>query len=241
MLEISFHSDAERRGTLFMDRERVQTLTSLVPTAISLTHLSVPNRDRVERFIESVYARGYGSCITQHYPTLMDVHDASGHVAAAVGMRRAGEDHLFLERYLEAPIEDIATQAYGEPITRDEIVEIGNLASAGNGASVFLFVTLAAYLRQQNLSYAAVTATQALRRSFALFGIPFLEIGRADAAALPDRGAAWGTYYSKDPKVLIGAITPAYARLEPYLPLTHNKELKQLFARLHPEALRTLQ
>lgn len=224
-----------------MDRERVQTLTNVVPSAISLTHFSLPSRARVERFIESTYARGYGSTITQHYPTLMDVHDKAGDVAAAVGVRLAAEDNLFLERYLPASIEDVATQAYGTPIAREEIVEIGNLASAGKGASVFLFVTLAAYLRQQNLAYAAVTATKALRRSFMLFGIPFVELGPANAAALPDRGAAWGSYYTKDPKVLIGAIRPSCARLEPYLPLEHNADLKRLFARLHPAAQRVLQ
>ncbi len=241
MLEISFRSDARICGTLFMDRNHVERLTNLVPSEISLTQWSQPGRERVEQFIENIYAQGYGSKITQHYPTLVNVRDQQGNVIAAVGLRMAAEEPLFLERYLDAPIEKIVGKATGAATARDEIVEIGNLASAGKGASVFLFVTLAAYLRQRNLSYAVVTATKALRRSFALFGIEFAELAPAKAAALPDNGVAWGSYYTRDPRVLVGAIQPAFSKLEPFLPLSSNDDLQRLFARLCPPAEGVLQ
>jgi hypothetical protein len=145
----------------------------------------------------------------------MNVHDDLGQVIAAIGLRRADEGALFLENYLKQPVEKIVEKATGGCVRREEIVEIGNLASAGKGASVFLFVTLAAYLRQQNLAYAVVTATKSLRRSFALFGFEFVEIAAADPSVLPDSGASWGSYYNNDPKVLVGAILPAFSRLEP--------------------------
>ena len=236
MLEIAFNSDEQVRGTLFMDRERVASLTRLVPSRIALTSRSLSDRGRVEAFIEDVYARSYRSLIAQHYPTLMSVQDDLGQVIAAIGLRRADEGALFLENYFEQPVEKIAETATGRLIRREEIVEIGNLASAGRGASVFLFVTLAAYLRQQNLAYAVVTATKSLRRSFALFGFEFVELGSADPSVLPDSGVSWGSYYKNDPKVLVGAILPAFSRLEPYLPIAQNSDLDRLFARLHPSS-----
>jgi hypothetical protein len=236
LLEIAFNSDAQVRGTLFMNRERVESLTRIVPSTIALTRQFLPDRSRVETFIEDIYAHSYRSLIAQHYPTLMNVHDDFGQVIAAIGLRRADEGPLFLENYLNLPVERVVEDAVGTPVRREDIVEIGNLASAGKGASVFLFVTLAAYLRQQNLAYAVVTATRSLRRSFALFGFDFVELASADPSVLPDSGASWGSYYKNDPKVLVGAILPGFSRLEPYLPLAHNSDLDRLFTRLHPAA-----
>ena len=241
MLEISFNSGTEVRGTLFMDRDRVRSLTNLEPSAISLTQQAEPDRVHVESFIERVYARRFGSTITRHYPTLMNVHDQHGRVVAAVGLRLAAEEPLFLERYLVSSVESALADAGYRLVERQGIVEIGNLASVSRGASVFLFVALAAYLRQQRLAYAVVTGTKALRRAFALFGFDFVELGAANPDALPDRGASWGSYYARDPKVLGGAIAPACARLEPYLPLENNGDLKRLFARLHPTAPESVQ
>jgi Thermostable hemolysin len=241
MLEISFNSDALVRGTLFMDEQRIRRLTDLLPSGISLTQGFGPDRERVEYFIESTYRREYDSVIAHHYPTLMSVYDSFGTVLAAVGLRMALGEALFLEQYLAQPVECSVGQALGKSVGRAAIVEIGNLASAGKGASVFLFVALAAYLREQDLAVAVVTGTKALRRSLASFGVEFLELGRAEPAALPDHGASWGRYYQRDPRVIAGAIDPAFARLEPYLPAEHNGNLKLLFARLHPRSARYVQ
>lgn len=233
MLPIEFKSDAGVTGTLFMDARRVRRLTALLPSGICVTQSSQPDRHQVERFIEQTYRRHFGAEIERHYPNLMSVYDARGSALAAVGFRLAAEGPLFLEQYLQSPVEAAIRQATGTRVRREEIVEIGNLTSAGGGASVFLFVALAAYLRQQNLVHAVVTGTNTLRRAFTRLGIQFLELASADPAALADDGASWGSYYRSDPKVIAGGIQPAFARLEPYLPREHNADLKLLFSRLH--------
>lgn len=230
MLEIAFNSDAEIHGTLFMDRDRVAARTRLIPSTIAVTNKSRPERARVESFIQSVYGRTYGAVIGQHYPTLVNVHDGIGNVTAAIGLRRAGDEPLFIENYLARPIEEHIATATGIPTGRDRIVEIGNLASSGHGAAVFLFVTLAAYLNRQDIAYAVVTATKSLRRSFALFGFDVVALADADPSRLPDRGASWGDYYRNEPQVVFGAVGPAFARLEPYLPIAENGDLDRLFS-----------
>jgi Thermostable hemolysin len=241
MLEISLNTDSRVNGTLVMDERRLRKLTSVTPLGISITQWFQPDRDRIERFIESTYRYHYGSTIKGHYPTLMSVYDPRGRVLAAVGLRLAGDEPLFLEQYLEQPVDAAIRAVLGQPVGRDAIVEIGNLTSAGRGASVFLFVGLAAYLRQQRLAFAVATGTKGLRRSLARFGIEFRELGAADPSALPDGGASWGGYYERDPKIIAGAIQPAFARLEAYLPAAYNLDLERLFTRSRHPISRSLQ
>lgn len=111
-------------------------------------------------------------------------------------------------------------------------MEIGSLASATNGASVFLFVAMAAYLRQRGFTYAVATVTRALRRSFALFGLDSLELCAADPASLPDSGVSWGTYYVQEPKVVAGAITHGFDRLQPFLRALRNDDRAGLLTAL---------
>lgn len=232
MFEISFDTDSKVCGTLLMDERRLRRLTKLVPMGIAVTQWFPPDRDRVECFIGRTYRHHYGSTIARHYPTLMSVYDQNGKVIAAVGLRLAVEEPLFLEQYLNQPVESAIRDVIGHSVEREAIVEIGNLASAGKGASVFLFVALAAYLRQQNLAYAVATGTKTLRRSLEMFGIEFCELAIADPKTLPDLGASWGGYYECDPKVIAGAIQPAFTRLEPYLPREYNTNLERLFNRM---------
>ena len=241
MLAITFNTDSKVRGTLFMDEHRVRKLTRLIPMGIAITQRFSPTRDRVERFIERTYRRHYGSTIVCHYPTLLSVYDERDHVLAAVGLRLAAEEPLFLEQYLHQPVDALIGSAMDQSVGRDAIVEIGNLTSAGKGASVFLFVALAAYLRQQNLAYAVATGTETLRRSLEMFGVDFWELGIADPNVLPDGGASWGSYYEFDPTIIAGAIRPAFVRLEPYVPRRHNVDLERLFARSEQRIARTVQ
>lgn len=230
MLEISFNSGSGGRGSLYMDQRRARKLTSLVPAEISITKKYDPEQEYIKDFIEGVYAWHYGATLRRHYPTLLCVRDKSGRIAAAAGLRFAGEEPLFLEAYLDQPVEAAMAEVSGALVPRRKIVEIGNLASSGKGAAAYLMVTLAAYLQQQDLAYAVVTATKGLRRSLSTFGCEFWNLKPAVASVLPDEGRSWGSYYSQDPCVIAGAIAPACARLEPYLPKALNGDLKRLFS-----------
>jgi hypothetical protein len=88
--EIAFNSDAEVRGSLFMDREFAEVLTRLVPPTIALTERFLLDRCRIKAFIEDIYASCYRSLTARHFPTLMSVHDEGGQVIAAIDPRRAG-------------------------------------------------------------------------------------------------------------------------------------------------------
>ncbi len=232
-MNIALVNEDRVSGTLFLDPQRLKHLTRLRPSVISITRYFAPDRELIESYIAQSYQRSYGAHIEAHYPFLMSVRDDAGRPLAAVGFRPASSGRLFLESYLPEPVEQAMLTATGANVDRDGIVEIGNLVSEGRGASIFLFVALAAYLRQQRFIHACATATSRLRSAFGFFGIEPVGLGAADPETLPDRGRSWGSYYTTAPKVVAGAIAPAFERLERLLPSERNADLDPMFARIH--------
>lgn len=187
------------------------------PASISLSLKSHANRPEVERLIEDVYSRVYGGSIKEHYPILLSACDDAGRVMAAVGLRDADREPLFLERYLNAPIQTVMTSVFGKDIDRRHIVEIGNLVSLHSGVSIHVFGAVAICLKQLGYTHAAVTATSSLHRSLIRLGIAACVVADADAERLADKGANWGTYYECKPKILVASVDAATTAFAPFL------------------------
>lgn len=220
-------NDGARVGSLCFDADRLRRFTSVEPKVISIHQHFRPERERVEAYIEATYAEAFHGRIRAHYPTLMSVQDAQGQIHAAVGFRLAGDGPLFLERYLDEPIERVLDAA------RADIAEIGNLASASAGASLFLFMALARHLHQLGCDHAVATATRQLRRTFGRVGFPTRTLINADPARLGAEAKDWGGYYERDPEVLAGAIAPALAPLSQLL-MAQPPPIDGVCSRLHP-------
>ena len=227
MREVTMMNDGAHVGSLCFDADRVRRFTSVEPRVISIHQHFRPERERVEAYIEATYAQAFSSRIRAHYPTLMSVQDVQGEIHAAVGFRIAGDGPLFLERYLDAPIETVLG------VSRADVAEIGNLASASAGASLFLFMALARHLHQSGCGHAVATATRQLRRTFGRVGFPTRRLTIADPARLGAEAKDWGGYYARDPEVLAGAIVPALAPLTQLL-LIQPPAIDGVCSRLHP-------
>ena len=230
VLGVAFQVCSTSRGTIFLDASRMKNLTQIVPHAICLTGPDSPHRRDIEALIERTFSNCYDSKISRHYPNLLSVHDVHGNVLAAVGFRSAAKETLFLEQYLSQGVERAAGDAFGAAIERNQIIEIGNLASNGKGASIFLFVTLAAYLKQQGYTHAVATATDTLRKAFRFLKFDLVELAAADRSALPDQGRTWGRYYESDPVVVACPISQGFGRLERFMPAQSNPDIHSLFS-----------
>lgn len=228
--------DGAVSGRLRFDADRVRRFTTLEPRVISIHHRQAPERLRVEAFLEASYATAFQGRIRQHYPTLMSIQDRRGVIHAAVGFRLAAQEPLFLEQYLDAPVEAAMAEALGGITLRPAIAEIGNLASQSPGASLFLFLALANHLDRQGCTHAVATATRRLRRSFARVGFATERLARAEASRIANGGADWGTYYQQDPVVLAGPIAPALPALAHML-LAEPLETPEVWPRLHHAAV----
>ena len=169
-------------------------------------------RAEVEQFIRSVYAERFDARLDRFAPHLVSLRDGDGRIVAAAGYRFARSAPLFLERYLDEPIEAaLARQAAATP-SRDGIVEVGHLAAARAGEGRRLILLLGPHLAERGGQWVVSPLTEELRHLFVRIGVTPLALGLADPARLGDAAANWGRYYEHQPVVLAGHL-PAALRI----------------------------
>lgn len=170
-------------------------------------------RSLVENFIRDRFYERYDAHIQHFMPYLLALVDATGHLQGAVGLRSAASGPLFLERYLGQPIEREIALRNGRVLTRDEIVEVGNLGTLQAGHSRLLIVAVTDLLIAQGFRWICFTGTPSLLNSFRRLELSPLSLGEARADCLGVEQAHWGTYYATRPQVMAGDILGGHLRL----------------------------
>lgn len=163
------------------------------------------------RFIQSRFLESYGARPKLQVPRLMTLMNRDCKLLAAVGLRDAASESLFLEDYLDQPIEDVIPDS--AKVTRHQIVEVAHLAGLEPGVSRYLFPLLTVWLTVHEVQWIAFTGTAHLRNSFDRLGIRTQIIDRADPSRLPDKGRAWGRYYDQGPMVMVAHVPSGYTAL----------------------------
>lgn len=188
------------------DRIRANPVT-LIPVG-----LDSPRREATESLIRTIFLRRYAADIKVFAPQLVlfEHHDS---VIAAAGWRGAEAGSLFLERYLDTPIEALIERTCGQQVAREQICEVGNLAAEKPGSSPHVILHLTAYLEQKGYTWVVFTATQELIRIFTRLGIPLLALAQADPLRLGDSLSDWGSYYETRPVIVAGRARIALEKL----------------------------
>lgn len=176
---------------------------------------------RVRAFIDQAFGRTYGAPNAAGYAEYLTVRDRA-HVRAALGYRRAGAEPLFLEQYLDQPIEESVSAVLRRRVERDRIIEIGNLA-ADNAWSMIALWGAAANDLSGSHEVVVATLTGSLRRMFARIGIPVHELAPADPARLGTAVSDWGKYYLADPCVCAGPIAEGQRSIAAFFASRHRE------------------
>lgn len=163
------------------------------------TRAGDPWRDEIEALVVEHYARCYGARVDRFLPFLLGLRRGDA-VVGAIGARD-GASRLFLERYLDVPIDVALAARSGGPVRRSDVVEVGNLAGSDAGAGRVLVTTLAAWIHARGIPWAVFTGTTALRNGFRRLGVEMLDLGPADPARLGAERGSWGRYYDTEPRV----------------------------------------
>ncbi|MFT5127152.1 MAG: hypothetical protein ACI8W8_000753 [Rhodothermales bacterium] len=151
-------------------------------------------RRQAEAAIAAHYWRAHGAIVSEFMPQLMTLHMGDGSPVGVLGWRSAATAPLFLENYLDAPIESLLGGSRGG------IVEVGNMVAQQAGGSRHLIAALTALLQAGGYSWSVFTATARLRNVFSRLGIPMRDLGLACPERV-DNPAEWGRYYEAAPRV----------------------------------------
>lgn len=166
-----------------------------------------PARASLERFIAGCFFRSYGAVIRHFADTLLGVRGSDGQWQAALGYSLPeARPHVFVEQYLDLPLEQALSAVLREPVARSALAEVGNMAATSAGMGRQLIALATRHLYARGLDYVVFTATRALANSFVRLGIPIFPVAPADPARLHDGEDGWGTYYRNSPTVMVGRI-----------------------------------
>jgi hypothetical protein len=193
----------QSQGEAFSKREASVLLHALPPVITAISEHDAPDRLELETFIQATFKRVHNAEISYFMPKLMSVRDVDGKLLAACGLRHADQGALFLETYLDAPIETLLSQYHRSHISRDVILEVGNLALSEPENVRSLLASISVYLHGTHAEFAVFTGISTLRNSLTKLNMPLQLLGEANINRIPaHERAAWGSYYNERPQVM---------------------------------------
>ncbi|WP_269530863.1 thermostable hemolysin [Chitinimonas sp. BJYL2] len=164
-------------------------------------------------FVQSRYQAVHDARVAKLLPEQFTLRTANGELLATAGFRFAQREPLFLEHYLDSPVEQAVAEHLHRPVSRGDIVELGNLAAVG-GHTHTLILAMMRYLSGTPCRYVTFTLTLPVRATFRRMGLPLTTLAEARADCVPDP-EAWGDYYALHPKVMVGELAAGLAALTP--------------------------
>ena len=204
----------------------INSIEQFPPQALSPTYelmIATPGDHQFEEacdFSREQYGKHFSCELNQFYPAMFCLYRDAVMVACC-GFRSAGDEPLFLEQYLDQPIEtSIQTGSVIERrLQRQEIVEIGGLAVLSRNEALAFMVRLAPQFLALGFSHATCTVTAPVRKCLSKLGIASVYLAAAKPERVSQTDNAWGRYYSLSPVVLAGEIQPAIDHMAPFLAL----------------------
>ncbi len=189
----------------------IDRLLQLKPS-LALHHQHSPQRPALEAYIRRQFSSTYGATVTGFLPVLSSML-CQENISAVVGIRPAGDSNLFIEQYLNKPVEQVLNDTIPSNIIRQDIVEIGNLSATRRSTTLFFFILQVTMLHKAGFKWAVCAATDQVEQIMHKLNFATLDLGPADPARLGDKATHWGQYYETKPTVRAVDIAATVDRL----------------------------
>jgi len=193
-------------------------------------------RAKVELAVKKVFSKSYQADVNEFLPFMFSL-EQEGELLAAVGIRNANNQSLFVEKYLATPIQKIISKDSKQFVARNDVVEIGNLISEKAGMSQLLFILLAFSLEKLQIRWVSYTATAQVEKLLSKLNLSPVVITQAQESDVANGLSHWGSYYQNQPKVCYGDVKQACRQLRNNKRVTaylsqYQKNIKQVTAQL---------
>jgi hypothetical protein len=189
----------------------LQGCTTPVRNTFCIVDHDSEERALLEARIRSGFGMHFDACIEGFMPRFAHYRHASG-ATGVIGIRRASDGPLFLESYLNAPVESLVAGASGAPVARDRIAEIGQFVVDDRDIVTSFFRDLVPFLTDNGYDWVCFTGTDRIRALLARIGFHGLPLARADEARVRGSADRWGRYYDYDPVVILGKLDDPQGR-----------------------------
>ncbi|PKO50821.1 MAG: hypothetical protein CVU27_07600 [Betaproteobacteria bacterium HGW-Betaproteobacteria-20] len=197
--QLFFHAEAAYRSRPLAASKRYRAKD----VTIAASAIGALDRQEIEHFIHDVFAKTYGANIQHFMPDLCSLRDEHGQLVAAFGLRTAANAPLFLEQYLDVPVEVLLSQRLNKPITRNQITEIGNLAVANPRNAGVLIAHVIQHSLDIGVEWGVATAHHSLQNGLIKGGRDVYALQAADKGRLSvAEQLTWGSYYENQPQVV---------------------------------------
>ncbi len=161
------------------------------------------DRAEIEQFIIKTFHHTFGADIRRFKPYLMSLRDLDHKLIGVCGLHSATKEKLFIEHFLEMPIEAVLSTHTGHTVNRTDIVEIDNFSIEDLEMSRYLVTAINDQLYFTAKQWAVLTATPALRDVFIDLGLCPEVLADADDGLLSSEDRkVWGNYFDQAPQIL---------------------------------------
>jgi len=211
-----------------LDRSlRIMAYSAVIPYRIEFQDTDDAGRLALESFVHSTFKRSYGADVRHYLPRLMSLTNHQNELIAAVGLHAAQDDPLFLEQYLDKPIEEVMGEKLNCNVQRRQIMEVGNLAIATAGGARGLILALTSYIKGAGFDWVVFTGVPSLINSFKRMGLELTPLVEARQERLVTDNDQWGRYYEVKPMVVAGNVKQGFEKLWQHLTLEHSLNVMQ--------------
>jgi len=194
-------------------RNDAQAAAKQMVESIELLTPKHSERSTTEQYIARKFEDVHQAHIHHFLPYLIRVRHA-GQPAAALGIQPGHHGEMFLEQYLSSPVEQQIAALEKQPVSREQIVEIGNLVVSHKPAGFMLFLIIASALSRAGFKWMTFTATPVVEKMIQRLGYSPFYLAEATAECLGEAAREWGQYYAKHPRVMVGNLDDAQAHIQ---------------------------
>ncbi|MDT8317064.1 MAG: thermostable hemolysin [bacterium] len=172
------------------------------------------SRGEVEEFARDRYRRAYGAEMKTFARELLVLRSGTQGLLACVGLNTGDSGKLYLEQYLDAPLEEKIGSIVGKKIDRSKVAEIGTLATGARGLSRLTMISLTGVIISRGIDYIAFTGIKSVRNTLEQLGMPLESLATAAPEKLQGGADEWGSYYSAAPEVVFLDVKKGYKMVE---------------------------
>lgn len=210
--QVDFNGLLDVKNNLLISKEEKQKNK----TGIQLHSPYQVGRGSVETFIWKGFKKHYQADIQHFLPNLISIGPEEKAISA-LGFRSAARTSLFIEQYLDLPIESyFQNESYlkyascfkndfylkDEYIKRHQIAEIGNLYGTNKLMTCQLFVITALALSRAGFIKLVFCATPQVKTTMQALQMTTQFIAKADPERIGSQIDCWGEYYKTSPELL---------------------------------------